>query len=474
MCSENPGEVRKNKNQTEAKGNNGNDNQELLDTLNEAKEKITEYQEFIDELKNGPRVIGTVIEIDKESKQILISSARSGIAVTKMTDLAVDGKEINPGAVVYLDPMTMGVIGFDETIQNQGPICVVVGKQKNNLVEVEVDGKTRIVRTAINAKQGHKAILDFSGEIIVAEAEDKVIKKSDNIVNVSWEEIGGLEKVKEEVDDAILAPIKHAKLYAQYGRRPPKGILLYGPPGCGKTLVGKAIATSVAASHNGSHRESSESQSGMFLYQKASEFFQKYVGVGESKIRQLFATAMEHKQKTNNQAVIFIDEAEVVMRKRGTGISTDVTDHLVATFLAEMDGLESSGAILLLATNRPDIIDPAIVREGRIDIKIEIPRPNREQAKKIFEIYIRQTRASSSHEEIIETGLSLLFDKIKGACDRVSGAMIEAIVQHSSKIAMYNDIALQKTKASGITHKDVAIAIESILRHDMTFDKQFI
>jgi proteasome-associated ATPase len=310
------------------------------------------------------------------------------------------------------------------------------------------------------------------GEVIIEEIPD-----------VTYENIGGLSVQLEQIRDAVELPFLYPELYAEYRLAAPKGVLLYGPPGCGKTLIAKAVASSIGAKLKG--RSGTEVRN-FFLHVKGPELLNKYVGESERKIREIFKKAQEHAEE-GNPVIIFFDEMDSLFRTRGTGISSDTESTIVPQFLAEIDGLERLRNVIVIgASNRQDLLDPAIMRPGRLDIKIKIERPDEEGAKDIFRKYL--TPSLPFHSELFEGGetdpeniVNRLIDTAATEMygrkeenkflevtyangerevfyfkDFASGAMIEGIVARAKKYAVKRAI---ETKVKGIKEEDLIRAI---------------
>ena len=208
-----------------------------------------------------------------------------------------------------------------------------------------------------------------------SEAEELVLEE---VPDISYDHIGGLEKEIEQVRDAVELPFLHPQLFAEHRLSPPKGVLLYGPPGCGKTLIAKAVANSIAKKLG--HLSGKEVRS-FFLHVKGPELLNKYVGESERQVREVFKKAKE-RAADGNPVIVFFDEMDALFRTRGTGISSDVESTIVPQFLSEIDGMESLRNVIVIgASNRQDLIDPAVLRAGRLDVKIKISRPDATAAR---------------------------------------------------------------------------------------------
>jgi proteasome-associated ATPase len=215
-----------------------------------------------------------------------------------------------------------------------------------------------------------------------SEVEEVVLEE---VPDITYEDIGGLESQLEQVRDAVELPFLYPELFAEHHLSPPKGVLLYGPPGCGKTLIAKAVANSIAKklSNLGGHEVRS-----FFLVVKGPELLNKYVGESERQIREVFKKAKERAQE-GMPVIVFFDEMDALFRMRGSGISSDMESTIVPQFLSEIDGVERLRNVIVIgASNRPDLIDPAILRPGRLDVKIRIDRPDERSAHEIFAKYL--------------------------------------------------------------------------------------
>ncbi|HZZ77134.1 MAG TPA: AAA family ATPase [Gemmataceae bacterium] len=294
---------------------------------------------------------------------------------------------------------------------------------------------------------------------------------------ISWDDIAGQEEAKRQMIEAIEMPFTHKDVFDYYKMKPAKGILLYGPPGCGKTMFGKAAATSIANLHGRSPGD------GSFVYVKSPEIERGIVGESEALVRRFFSNAKEHKARHGHPAVLFFDEADSILINRNGPHVRKHDSSLVASFLTEMDGLEDSGAIVILATNRPDAIDPAIVRDGRIDRKIRINRPDLKGSQLIAEmnlkdVPVKKTTRPKLAEPIATEFFSpervlLRLHTDSGVRDLalshiVNGAMLAGAVSQACSNAFHRDIAAKTT--SGLQKEDVLSAIDSIQKQQLDLD----
>jgi len=343
-----------------------------------------------------------------------------------------------------------------------GTTAVVKEIRKDGLCDVTEGDKTRPVYTGgFKLEKGDIVILDQTGHIIVEnrKADQSEFNVDGNTIDVSWNLIGGLQDTKETVREMVELPRLNPEMFKGYGKKASKGLLLYGPPGCGKTLVAKAVATSIAKLHGASLKESG------FIYVKGPEILNPYVGVAEQVIRSIFERARRHEKKAGYPATIFIDEADAVLAKRGSGISSDVNKTIVPMFLTEMDGLENSGAFIVLATNRADILDEAVVREGRIDRKLKIDRPDEDAVRQILTINLKGIPCQEKHDIIFDVVCNEIF--FSSLRETVSGASIANLVDQAIGCAIRRDLKKGLKKPSGVIVDDFLEALDNAKREQL-------
>ena len=313
-----------------------------------------------------------------------------------------------------------------------------------------------------------------------SEMEELVIEE---VPDINYDHIGGLEKELEQVKDAVELPFLHPALFAEHQLSPPKGLLLYGPPGCGKTLIAKAVANSIAKKLG--HLKGKDIRS-YFLHIKGPELLNKYVGESERQIREVFAKAKE-KASHGHPVIVFFDEMDALFRTRGTGISSDIESTIVPQFLSEIDGVESLRDVIVIgASNRQDLIDPAVLRPGRLDIKIKIPRPDKQGAKDILGKYLladlplaesamaeQKLDRTAYVQHLIDTTVEAMYAKTEenrflevtyanGEKETVYfkdfsiGALIESVVSRAKKLSIKRTIS---NGEKGLTSEDFLHAI---------------
>lgn len=399
------------------------------------------------------------------------------------------GVFFNPSDNVKVD-METKQIHSSTGVSSAGDVVFVKSIVDTEHIEVESNGTSRVVIFNLQVdepiKPSDRVMLDNSQTVVirVLESDGKDRFNLTEESNIGWDDIAGLEDAKEQLIEALETPYKSPEVYKFYNMTPPKGVLLYGPPGCGKTLVAKAAAASLANTHGAQNMQSG------FIYVKGPELLSKWVGQSEQEIRSLFSRGREHFEKHKYPALLFIDEADAILPMRGSGKSSDVENTIVPQFLSEMDGLEASGVMVLLATNQPRRLDPAVVREGRCDRHVKINRPHEKNAHEYFKIHMKDMPIIKGLdiEELANLATTELFSKkrvlyrvshkstAENFClaDVVTGAMISGIVSQAKSIAMKRDLNAKKPK--GVTLEDFK---QSVVNHyvqhadlSVTFDME--
>lgn len=456
------------------------------DTL-KMKEYIALLESELERLSAPPYVGATILEIGKKTARVGIDGI--GIHEVALPDDKGLRKEmrqnLQSGSRVTVNPQSKAVIDFSEFNPQDG-ITAVVEELSKTRVKVSQRGETKYVLNSVDGlKPGDEVLLDPS-EIMVREriSSRKTKYSLEKVQKAPWSDIGGLESTIEQIRDEVETPFVHKEVYTRYGRSPAKGILLYGPPGCGKTMIAKSIAYNLA-------QLIGNGEDAHFINVKGPEILDKFVGNSEANIRRIYATAREI--ANGAPVVVFIDEAESVFKSRGTGISTDVYDSIVPQFLAEMDGLNGNANIItILATNREDIIDSAVLRDGRVDRKIRVPRPDKSGATQIFGIYLKdkpiQSKgllrttpdlAKAAVEAIYDEKTPALYATVKDESigsfynrHFVSGAMIKGMIDRATGYAIKREISTGKK--GGLTPEDLSQAFSEEMNETTAFTQSLV
>ena len=434
-------------------------NSKLMETLKEARQQLLALREEVDRLGQPPSGYGVLLDTHEDDTLDVFTSGRK-MRLTCSPNIEVSS--LRKGQTVRLnEALTVVEAGTYESVGEISTLREVLADGHRALVVGHAD-EERIVWLAepLVAADLPEGVYDSSDDdlrprklrpgdsllvdtkagyaferIPKAEVEDLVLEE---VPNVTYSDIGGLGRQIEQIRDAVELPFLHKDLYREYALRPPKGVLLYGPPGCGKTLIAKAVANSLARKMAEVRGEDAREAKSYFLNIKGPELLNKFVGETERHIRLIFQRARE-KASEGTPVIVFFDEMDSIFRTRGTGVSSDVETTVVPQLLSEIDGVEGlENVIVIGASNREDMIDPAILRPGRLDVKIKIERPDAESAQDIFSKYLVETLPVHA-DDLTEFGGD------RGACIE---AMIEKVVDR-----MYAEIDdnrfLEVTYANG-------------------------
>ena len=369
-------------------------NDKLSTTLRDAREQLVTLKEEVDRLGQPPSGYGVFLERHEDGSVDVFTSGRK-LRVTLSPN--VEGLDLRPGQEVMLNE-AMNVVearGFEragDVVMLKELLEPIDGVTQRALVIGHTD-EERVVYLADSLtdqplRAGDSLLLEARSGYVYeripkSEVEELVLEE---VPDIDYADIGGLSRQIEQIRDAVELPFLHADLFREYQLRPPKGILLYGPPGCGKTLIAKAVANSLAKKVSALKGEGQGKS--YFLNIKGPELLNKYVGETERHIRLVFQRARE-KASEGTPVIVFFDEMDSIFRTRGSGVSSDVESTIVPQLLSEIDGVEGlENVIVIGASNREDMIDPAILRPGRLDVKIKIERPDAEAARDIFSKYL--------------------------------------------------------------------------------------
>ena len=368
-------------------------NERLAATLREARDQIVALKEEVDRLAQPPSGFGVFLNANEDDTcDVFTGGRKMRVNVSPNVELS----ELRPGQEVVLNEALNVVIAQSyETVGEVVMLKEVLADSQRALVISQAD-EERVVRLAEpllheTLRAGDSLLLESRSGYVYeripkAEVEELILEE---VPDISYHDIGGLAGQIEQIRDAIELPYLHADLFKEHQLKPPKGVLLYGPPGCGKTLIAKAVANSLAKQVAAKTAdEGAKEGKSFFLNIKGPELLNKYVGETERHIRLVFQRARE-KASEGMPVIVFFDEMDSIFRTRGSGVSSDVENTIVPQLLSEIDGVEGlENVIVIGASNREDMIDPAILRPGRLDVKIKIERPDAEAAKDIFSKYV--------------------------------------------------------------------------------------
>ncbi len=461
-------------------------NETLSSCLQEAKAHIASLKTEIEKLTAPPSTYALFVSMNEDdTANINVSGRKMRVSVHP----SIQGEQLQKGQEVILNEAlnVIDVRGFDQ--QGQVVRLKDTVDETRALIQLHHD-EERVVELGEPLLKERLSVGDHllydarSGYVMEkipkAEVEQLVI---DEVPDVHYGNVGGLEKELEQVTDAVELPFIHPELFAEHHLTPPKGVLLYGPPGCGKTLIAKAVANSIAEKLGHSVDQDVRS---FFLHVKGPELLNKYVGESERHIREVFAKARE-KASSGSPVIVFFDEMDALFRTRGTGISSDIESTIVPQFLAEIDGVERlQNVIVIGASNRQDLIDPTVLRPGGLDVKIKIPRPEKHGAKDILAKYLTPDlpfakEALDQHEgkpqNVVDSFIELTVEAMYALSeenrflevtytngekevlyfkDFVSGALIEGIVSRAKKSAVKRAI---RNGEKGLQETDMMEAI---------------
>jgi proteasome-associated ATPase len=462
-------------------------NDRLAATLREARDQIVALKEEIDRLAQPPAGFGIFLSRYEDGTVDVFTGGRKlrvAVSPDVETDALRAGQEVMLNealnVVRAMEFESIGEVVMLKEVLADGDRALVIGHTDDErVVRIATPLKDSVMRAGDSLLMEPRSGFVYE-RIPKSEVEELILEE---VPDIDYADIGGLSRQIEQIRDAIELPYLHADLFREHQLRPPKGVLLYGPPGCGKTLIAKAVANSLAkkvAARTGKREEKS-----YFLNIKGPELLNKYVGETERHIRLVFQRARE-KAGEGTPVIVFFDEMDSLFRTRGSGVSSDVENTIVPQLLSEIDGVESlENVIVIGASNREDMIDPAILRPGRLDVKIKIERPDAEAARDIFSKYLtadlplnsddlgeNQRSADATVEAMIQRAVEQMYaeseenrflevtyangDKeVLYFRDFNSGAMIQNIVDRAKKMAIKDFL---ETGVKGIRVQHVLVA----------------
>jgi proteasome-associated ATPase len=467
-------------------------NDKLSAVLEEAREQLGVLREEVEKLTSPPNNFGTVLQVNDDGTLDIMTGSRK-LRVAAQPNVEV--KKLQVGQEVLLNE-AFNIIDIRH-FEPAGDVLRVreVLTDGRVVVFAHADEERVLQRSEtmadVKLRPGDYVRIDTKTGLILEKMERPEVEELvlEEVPDITYEDVGGLADQIEQIRDTVELPYMHKDLFREYELDPPKGILLYGPPGCGKTLIAKAVANSLAKKV--SERTGSPDVRSYFLNIKGPELLNKWVGETERQIRLIFQRAKE-KSDEGVPVIVFFDEMDSLFRTRGTGISSDVESTIVPQLLSELDGVESlKNVVVIGASNREDLIDPAILRPGRLDVKIRINRPDTSAAREIFRIYISEETpldpvalkehdgdktkliaayieetvdamyAESDENRFLEVTYASGDREVLFFKDFASGAMIENIVRRAKKDAIKRQIAGGEP---GVRLSDLTAAIKQEFR----------
>jgi proteasome-associated ATPase len=471
--------------------------------IEEAQKVIAEFEEAYNKLTSPANRIGVFISKEEESENVQIALGDQEYIAT--VDPKLESPAFRTGTRVKVNE-AFSVIG-DMGPHPGGPLVKISEVVDENRLRVSMDSQGMQSRIIYRGEDLREQPLKAGDEVRVepnfkvalehfpqAETREYFLEE---VPVLPWEMVGGQEEVIGVIKDAIELPLLHPELFARFEKRPLKGILLFGPPGCGKTLIGKATAYNLTKEYN---ERTGQKLQECFMYINGPKILNMWLGETERMVREIFTTARE-KAKDGHLVFLFIDEAESVLRTRSSGKWLNISNTVVPQFCAEMDGLVGlENVVVMLTSNRPDYIDPAILRPERIDRKVRVARPDRKASRDILGIYLHQNipidpelvkehkgAAAAARDELLDLATEYLWRRTEeteflevhlrsGSVetlhwrDLVSGALLKSVIERAKDFAIKRSIE-KSSDTEGVTLDDIQKAIRVELKENEIFPK---